>query len=186
VVPRRPRQSAPKHHQPAPPLLFLSNHRKPVRHRPSLVPLQEQQHQVPKPHHSRVPAQACSAPWPAQLRKSDISIIIATSQGPHANRYDLYSGAVVGTSIGHAIGGFFGGGSSHAEQQPAATTDNTSPLAQNDQGQYAMNQSYEAPKACGFEVNSFRKCMDDNRGDLTICGWYLDQLKACQSTASQY
>ncbi|KAK4555333.1 hypothetical protein LTR86_007630 [Recurvomyces mirabilis] len=95
------------------------------------------------------------------------------------------AGAVVGTSIGHAIGGFFGGGSSASEQQPAAA-DASSPLAQTEQGQYAMNQSYDAPKACGFEVNSFRKCMDDNRGDLTICGWYLDQLKACQSTASQY
>jgi hypothetical protein len=40
--------------------------------------------------------------------------------------------------------------------------------------------------ACANDVNQFRKCMDDNQGSLTICGWYLDQLKACQQAASQY
>jgi hypothetical protein len=28
--------------------------------------------------------------------------------------------------------------------------------------------------------------MDQNQGDLNICGWYLDQLKACQQAANQY
>ena len=40
--------------------------------------------------------------------------------------------------------------------------------------------------ACANDVNQFRKCMDENQGSLTICGWYLDQLKACQSAAGQY
>ena len=39
---------------------------------------------------------------------------------------------------------------------------------------------------CANEVQGFKRCMDDNQGNLTICGWYLDQLKACQSAASQY
>lgn len=30
--------------------------------------------------------------------------------------------------------------------------------------------------ACETDVRNFRKCMDDNQGNLTICGWYLDQL----------
>jgi len=39
---------------------------------------------------------------------------------------------------------------------------------------------------CAAQVGNFRQCMDQNQGDLNICGWYLDQLKACQQAASQY
>jgi hypothetical protein len=46
------------------------------------------------------------------------------------------------------------------------------------------NQS--AQGACANDINNFRSCMDQNQGNLTICGWYLDQLKACQQAASQY
>lgn len=49
-----------------------------------------------------------------------------------------------------------------------------------------MNSAYEAPKVCAQDVSNFKSCMDQNQGDLTICGWYLDQLKACQAAASQY
>ena len=90
-----------------------------------------------------------------------------------------YSGVAVGSSIGHAIGGFFGGGSSAA----AAPVDQ--PVAQTEQGA-VMNSNYQAPSVCQTDVGNFRKCMDDNQGSLTICGWYLDQLKACQQAASQY
>ncbi|THZ98942.1 hypothetical protein D6C88_00709 [Aureobasidium pullulans] len=90
------------------------------------------------------------------------------------------AGVAVGSSIGHAIGGFFGGGSSApAEQQaqaPANPADNSTYTSSN----------YQAPRACETDVTNFRRCMDENQGSLTICGWYLDQLKACQSAASQY
>jgi hypothetical protein len=49
-----------------------------------------------------------------------------------------------------------------------------------------MNQSYQPPKVCEAQVMNFKTCMDQNEGNLTICGWYLDQLKACQAAASQY
>ncbi|KAF2773975.1 hypothetical protein EJ03DRAFT_370806 [Teratosphaeria nubilosa] len=91
------------------------------------------------------------------------------------------AGVAVGSSIGHAIGGFFGGGSSAA---PAAPADQ--PVAQTQDGQYAMNQNYDPPAVCANEVKGFRQCMDQNGGDLTICGWYLDQLKGCQQAASRY
>ena len=87
------------------------------------------------------------------------------------------SGVAVGSSIGHAIGGFFGGGSSapaEAAPQAAANPDTY------------QNTSYQAPRACESDVSNFRKCMDENQGSLTICGWYLDQLKACQAAASPY
>jgi hypothetical protein len=50
----------------------------------------------------------------------------------------------------------------------------------------AENSTYEQPKMCGDQVTQFRTCMDQNQGDLNICGWYLDQLKACQQAASKY
>jgi coiled-coil-helix-coiled-coil-helix domain-containing protein 2 len=95
----------------------------------------------------------------------------------------LYSGVAVGSSIGHAIGGFFGGGSS-SQQVEAAPVDQ--PVAQQDNGSYAMNQNYQPPQVCATDVNNFRQCMDQNQGNLTICGWYLDQLKACQAAAGRY
>ncbi|KAK3674381.1 hypothetical protein LTR78_005850 [Recurvomyces mirabilis] len=142
---------------------------------------------APLPQQPSQARQASTVARPAPGTAANASPAQAASGGQSmfGTMASTAAGAVVGTSIGHAIGGFFGGGSSHS-QEAAPVADASSPLAQTEQGQYAMNQTYDAPKACGFEVNSFRKCMDDNRGDLTICGWYLDQLKACQSTASQY
>jgi len=90
------------------------------------------------------------------------------------------SGVAVGSSIGHAVGGWFGGGSSAA----AAPVDQ--PLAQTENGQTTMNSQFQAPSVCAQDVTNFRSCMDQNQGDLTICGWYLDQLKSCQAAASKY
>lgn len=39
----------------------------------------------------------------------------------------------------------------------------------------AANQSWENP-ACETDVRNFRRCMDENQGNMSICGWYLDQL----------
>ncbi|KAF2838994.1 hypothetical protein M501DRAFT_1016093 [Patellaria atrata CBS 101060] len=98
------------------------------------------------------------------------------SQGPglFGQMASTAAGVAVGSSIGHAIGGFFGGGSSAPVEtqasDPASTTYNTN----------------TAPRVCEQDVNNFKKCMDENEGNLTICGWYLDQLKACQSAAARY
>ncbi|KAF7857048.1 uncharacterized protein EAF02_011281 [Botrytis sinoallii] len=85
------------------------------------------------------------------------------------------AGVAIGSSLGHAITGFFGGGSS----APEAAQDN----AVASQGQ-EKNQFGEPN--CGFQVKSFTNCMDENQGNMSICNWYLEQLKACQNTASQY
>ncbi|MCJ1314599.1 hypothetical protein MMC25_008281 [Agyrium rufum] len=90
------------------------------------------------------------------------------------------AGVAVGSSIGHAIGGFFGGGSA----QPAADAQENS-LAATSQN-YQDNNTYG--RSCENDARAFTKCMDENKGDyaMTTCGWYLDQLKACQQAASQY
>ncbi|KAL5337570.1 hypothetical protein BJX70DRAFT_399544 [Aspergillus crustosus] len=96
------------------------------------------------------------------------------------------AGVAVGSSIGHAIGGFFSGGGSsapaEAQQAPPAQAQHL------DNGLWqssANNSAWESP-ACDTDARNFRKCMDDNQGNMSICGWYLDQLKACQAAAKPY
>lgn len=111
------------------------------------------------------------------------------------------SGVAVGSSIGHAIGGLFGGGSSSAatETQPA----DTGITGQSVGAGYQDNNW--GPRSCETDAKSFTKCLDENGGNMQICGWYLDQLvrqryiysqacsrltaglqKACQAAASSY
>lgn len=88
------------------------------------------------------------------------------------------AGVAVGSSIGHAIGGFFGGGSSQpAEQDSGAVAS---------QGQQADSPNSWGPRSCEVDAKQFTKCLDENQGNMQICSWYLEQLKACQSAASQY
>ncbi len=82
------------------------------------------------------------------------------------------SGVAIGSSVGHAIGGFFGGGSSEAAPQQVQAQ---APA----QDQYNNNN-------CAGATQAFTKCIDDNQGNMQICNWYLEQLKACQAAAAPY
>lgn len=64
----------------------------------------------------------------------------------------------------------FGGSSTPAEQQQS---DNTlASQASND-----ANQSNQwGPRSCETDAKTFTKCLDDNQGNMQICGWYLEQL----------
>ncbi|MCJ1235976.1 hypothetical protein MMC14_003952 [Varicellaria rhodocarpa] len=92
------------------------------------------------------------------------------------------AGVAVGSSIGHAIGGFFGGGSSstvEAQQQDGTLA------SQATEGNFQNNN---ISRSCEPDAKAFTKCLDENKGEyqMSVCGWYLEQLKACQSAASQY
>ena len=52
------------------------------------------------------------------------------------------------------------------------------PSAEQQQQQWGNN--------CAGATQNFTKCMDDNQGNMQICNWYLEQLKACQAAASHY
>ena len=62
------------------------------------------------------------------------------------------SGVAVGSTIGHTLGGFFGGGSSAA---PPADAEQV----QTQSSQYTTQES----AVCAGEIGSFRKCMDQNQ-----------------------
>ncbi|KAL5117726.1 hypothetical protein ACEQ8H_004336 [Pleosporales sp. CAS-2024a] len=130
-----------------------------------------------RPHSTAAAPAAAPAAPPAQAPMQQAA---TPQQGPglFGQMASTAAGVAVGSSIGHAVGGWFSGGSS---SEPAAASPQNTDFAQ--QHQSAQMQS---TGACATDVNNFRKCMDDNQGSLTICGWYLDQLKACQAAAGQY
>ena len=103
----------------------------------------------------------------------------------------------MGSSIGHAIGGFFGGGSSTPEAAPAQSYDSQS-NQQNSTDAYAQpmdtglynsqSSSYgqQASGPCAADTAKFTQCFDKTGGDMSACGFYLEQLKACQQAAKTY
>nr|POE90194.1 mitochondrial intermembrane space cysteine motif-containing protein mix17 [Quercus suber] len=130
------------------------------------------------------PASTAAAPPAQQHAQPPVAAPQASGgSGLFGQMASTAAGVAVGSSIGHAIGGFFGGGSSAAPAAPVEQQQQ--PVAQADDGSFVANSNYQAAGACATDVRNFRSCMDENRGDLTVCGWYLDQLKACQSAAAR-
>ncbi|KAI1632332.1 hypothetical protein F4809DRAFT_102248 [Biscogniauxia mediterranea] len=131
----------------------------------SSAPAQQQT----RPAATYAPAQHAPAPQAAPQ----------ASQGPglFGQMASTAAGVAVGSSIGHAIGGLFSGGGSAADP-----VDAVSPQQQ----QQHNNQSGQWGNNCAGATQNFTKCMDDHQGNMQICNWYLEQLKACQSAASQY
>ena len=62
----------------------------------------------------------------------------------------------------------FGGSSSTPEGQAVAAAPPAT-AATNEQG--------TRPDPCNADAKAFHRCMQDYRGDLQICKWYLDQLQ---------
>ena len=120
-----------------------------------------------------------SAKWPAQLRTS-LTLSPPPSHHLRYQRLTLHlSGVAVGSSIGHAIGGMFGGGSSAPAEAPQQAVQAT-------QQQPDYNTNYNRTDNCGTAATDFTRCMDEQGGNMQICNWYLEQLKACQAAAKPY
>lgn len=50
-----------------------------------------------------------------------------------------------------------------------------------------QNQQFlSEAKHCDADARSFTRCLEDNGGNMQICDYYLQQLKACQEAARQY
>lgn len=62
------------------------------------------------------------------------------------------------------MGGIFGGSSAPADAAPVAAQENSN----------TNNSSWG--NNCAGATQNFTKCMDDNSGNMNICGWYLEQL----------
>lgn len=64
----------------------------------------------------------------------------------------------------------FGGSSAPAEQQQADNA--VASQANNDTNQ----SSTWGPRSCETDARTFTQCLDQNQGNMQICGWYLEQL----------
>ncbi|KAH7079359.1 hypothetical protein BKA63DRAFT_508257 [Paraphoma chrysanthemicola] len=136
---------------------------------------------APVPATQRSASTAAHPPQQAQQPPPMQQAQAPTPQGPglFGQMASTAAGVAVGSSIGHAVGGWFSGGSS-------APAEGAAPQSTDFAQQHQNTTQMESTGACATDVNNFRKCMDENQGSLTICGWYLDQLKACQAAAGQY
>ena len=93
------------------------------------------------------------------------------------------AGVAVGSAVGHTLGAGISsmfGGSSSAPAEPAQQA--VAPAAP---AQSTYNSS-ETGRACEVDARNFTRCLDENNGNMQICDWYLQQLKACQQASSQY
>ncbi|KAH6874900.1 CHCH domain protein [Thelonectria olida] len=127
----------------------------------------------PAPQQSR-PAATMAAPPPAAAAPPPQPMMAqAAPQGPglFGQMASTAAGVAIGSSVGHAIGGLFSGGSSEPAPAPVAAA--AAP---------AETQNYNN---CSGATQNFTKCMDENNGNMQICNWYLEQLKACQAASSQ-
>ena len=64
----------------------------------------------------------------------------------------------------------FGGGTSAANEKPV----DESLASQNNDSIY--QSSAYGPRSCDNNAKMFTKCLDENGGNMQICGWYLEQL----------
>ncbi|KAI1919196.1 hypothetical protein LOZ58_004340 [Ophidiomyces ophidiicola] len=142
-----------------------------------------------------------AAPAPAQTQQRPSSTAAAppapaaqpaasaqTSQGPglFAQMASTAAGVAVGSSIGHAVGSFFTGGSSSAPAEAAQAPPAAASPMDNSLYQANSSSSWSQGGACETDIKAFRTCMDEHSGNMSICGWYMDQLKACQEAAKKY
>ncbi|KAM3126503.1 hypothetical protein CJJ07_001111 [Candidozyma auris] len=89
------------------------------------------------------------------------------------------AGVAVGSTIGHTLGAgitsMFGGSSAPAEapqQQVAA------------QQQQFNNQ--EQGRSCDADARTFTRCLEEHNGNMQVCDFYLQQLRACQEASRHY
>ncbi|KAM4065005.1 CHCH domain-containing protein [Hirsutella rhossiliensis] len=132
---------------------------------------------APQPQQQR-PATTMAAPSQQHAPQQMAPPAAAQSQGPglFGQMASTAAGVAIGSSVGHAIGGLFSGGSSAPEAAPQQAV----------QTQAQNTQQHEFGNNCQSAALQFNKCMDEQGGNMQVCNWYLEQLKACQAAASQY
>lgn len=95
------------------------------------------------------------------------------------------AGVAVGSTIGHTLGagitGMFGGRSEAPVDQPQQQQQDLAPYQQ--QNSYTTQ---EQVRHCDADARNFTRCLEENDGNMQTCGYYLQQLKACQEAARQY
>ncbi|KZZ86666.1 hypothetical protein AAP_06328 [Ascosphaera apis ARSEF 7405] len=144
------------------------------------------------PHNNPTPTPPGVAPGIAPGQQQS-SAATGGGSGLFGQMASTAAGVAVGSSIGHAVGNWFTGGSSSSAPLDSASPQANLPADAQpmDSGLYQSSNTNswaneQGVSPCENDIKSFRKCMDEHEGNMSICGWYLDQLKACQAAAKPY
>ncbi|AMD20142.1 HCL009Cp [Eremothecium sinecaudum] len=126
-----------------------------------------------------VPARSAPPSQPA-VNQPPAQVAQPQQPGLFAQMASTAAGVAVGSAVGHTIGAgitglFSGSGSAPAEAQPQQVA------AAAPQQQYQ-----EQARHCDVDARNFTRCLEDNNGNMQICDFYLQQLKACQEAARLY
>ncbi|KAF9954003.1 hypothetical protein BGZ72_004978 [Mortierella alpina] len=137
----------------------------------------------PPPARTAPPTQQQQQMAPAQQQPSGIAQPAPRQPGLFGQMASTAAGVAVGSTIGHTVGhgitSMFGGGSSAQPELPEAQ-----PQPQQ-HAQYTNTALSAAPTSCDTDAKAFTKCLEINSNDVTMCQFYLEQLKACQAFAAQ-
>ncbi|KAI5284925.1 hypothetical protein KEM54_000953 [Ascosphaera aggregata] len=179
-----PRQRGPARPVPQRPSGYTSASTQQRRPTSTVTPTAPHSNPIPNPPPPPPPAAAAVA-HPQQQQQHHAPVQQSSGPGLFGQMASTAAGVAVGSSIGHAVGNWFTGASSsdHAAVAAAAAAQPA------DTGLYASNawtSENTVGGPCENDIKSFRKCMDDHEGNMSICSWYLDQLKACQAAAKNY
>ncbi|KAG8843654.1 hypothetical protein FRB96_003878 [Tulasnella sp. 330] len=142
---------------------------------------------MPRQSRSR-PAPRPAAPAPQQSRGAHTAAappqqygqhppqppVPAQQQGPGMlGQMAATAGSVaIGSTLGHGLSSMLFGGGSREAAAPAP------------EAAAPPQQQYTQPMSCDFQAKEFTKCLET--ADVASCGWYLEQLKACQAAARPY
>jgi hypothetical protein len=74
-------------------------------------------------------------------------------------------------------------GSSSHQQVPADQQQQQSVQQQVSYGNHSSNLS--PASSCDENAKAFTRCLDATNNDMSVCQFYLEQLKACQAFAAQ-
>ncbi|SCU79479.1 LANO_0A06392g1_1 [Lachancea nothofagi CBS 11611] len=102
--------------------------------------------------------------------------------GLFAQMASTAAGVAVGSAVGHTLGAGLTGMFSGSSSAPAEQQQQQMAAAPAQQQGFAQEQA----RACDVDARSFTRCLEENSGNMQICDFYLQQLKACQEAARQY
>ncbi|GJJ71026.1 coiled-coil-helix-coiled-coil-helix domain-containing protein 2 [Entomortierella parvispora] len=150
----------------------------------------------PQQQHSMAPAQQAPSAMahPNQPRQPGLFGQMASTAAGVA------VGSTIGHTIGHGITSMFGGSSAPPADVPAQEQQQYQQTPQQQQYQqnyvpqqqqpYATNAAIPGSSmgsvACEADAKAFTRCLEASDNNMSVCQWYFEQLKACQSMAANY
>ncbi|SCU91173.1 LAFA_0F02256g1_1 [Lachancea sp. 'fantastica'] len=140
-----------------------------VRSRPAPAQTRSASTMAAQPHQQQ---HAPVAPQQSSAYSHPQSGAQARQPGLFSQMASTAAGVAVGSAVGHTLGAGLTGMFSGSSSAPAAEQQQT----------FAQDQA----RGCDVDARTFTRCLEENSGNMQVCDFYLQQLKACQEAARQY